>query len=277
LSLDGRAALVQQTAMQGRTLMGAVLLCLAGSARADDGQICADRPGKTTSPCTVPAGHFQLETAFADYTLQKSPGERDTLLTLGETTIKYGVGGRTDIEIDITPWARGTSRAAGHTQTVSGVGDTNLIVKHEFTSSDAPLQISAYPFVKIPTARKPAGNGKVEGGLVIPIQYSIGDSPFSITGSPELDLLANASGHGHHVAMVQAVSFGWQATKALNLSAEVFHQWDWDPSGTTQQSSFDLAAAYVARRDLQFDGGVNIGLDRNAPDVELYVGIAKQF
>ena len=263
--------------MRGRILTGAVLLCLAGAARADDQQICPDRPGKTTSPCTVPAGHFQVETAFADYTLQTTPGERDTLLTLGETTIKYGVDGRTDIEIDITPWARGTSRIAGTTHTVSGFGGTYLIVKHEFTSSDAPLQVSAYPIVKIPTAREPAGNGKVEGGLIIPIQYNIANSPFSITASPELDVLANSSGHGRHAAMVQAVSFGWQATKALNLSAELFQQWDWEPSGTTRQSSFDLAAAYVARRDLQFDGGVNFGVDRTAPDLELYVGIAKQF
>ena len=93
----------------------------------------------------------------------------------------------------------------------------------------------------------------------------------------KLDLLANGSRHGHHAAMVQAVSFGWQASKALNLSAEVFHQWDWDPSGTTRQSSFDLAAAYVARRDLQLDGGINFGMDRTAPHVEFYVGIAKQF
>ena len=263
--------------MRGRILTGAILVCLAGSSRADDQQICADRPGKTTSPCTVPAGHFQVETAFADYTLQKTPGERDTLLTLGETTIKYGVDERTDIEVDITPFARGTSRVAGHASTASGVGDTNLIVKHEFTSSDAPLQVSAYPFVKIPTARKPAGNGKVEGGLVIPIQYSIANSPFSITASPEIDWLVNSTGHGHHEAMVQAVSFGWQATKKLNLSAEVYEQWDWEPEGTTVQSSFDLAAAYVARRDLQLDGGVNFGIDRTAPDIELYVGIAKQF
>src|SRR5512133_20582 len=98
--------------MQGRILTGAVLLCVATAAWADDPQICADRPGKTTSPCTVPAGHLQVETAFADYTLQKTPGERDMLLTLGETTIKYGVDALTDIEIDTTPWARGTLRTA---------------------------------------------------------------------------------------------------------------------------------------------------------------------
>lgn len=265
--------------MRGRFHMaawGALLLSSAAFAD-DDPSICADRPGKTTNPCTVPEGHFQVETALADYTLQNRDGERDTLLTLGETTIKYGVSPDTDIEIDITPWARGTSRSHGEHSSVSGIGDTNLIVKHEFTKSSAPFQISAYPFVKIPTAKQPAGNGKVEGGLVLPIQYSIGNSPFSITASPEIDWLANSNGHGHHEAMVQAVSFGWQATKKLNLSAELYEQWDWEPEGTSVQSSFDLAGAYVVRRDLQFDGGVNIGIDRAAPDVEVYFGIAKQF
>ena len=153
--------------------IAAVLMTLSGAAAADVPTICADRPGKTTSPCTVPAGHFQVETAFADYTLQNQRGERDSLLTLGETTFKYGLTSNTDIEIDITPWARGTSRSAGAHSSVSGIGDTNLILKHQFTASDAPFQISAYPFVKLPTARRPAGNGKVEGGLVIPIQYAV--------------------------------------------------------------------------------------------------------
>lgn len=254
------------------------LLCASGAARAaDDDPICADRPGKTTNPCTVPAGHFQVETALVDYILQNSGGEHDTLLTLGETTLKYGLSDDTDIELDVTPLARGTSRSAGKHSSVSGIGDTNVIVKHEFTGSDAPFQISAYPFVKIPTARQPAGNGKIEGGLVLPILYTIPKSPFSITASPEVDVLVNGDGHGHHPAMAQGVSFGWQATRTLNLSAEVYEQWDWEPGHTTKQSSFDLAAAFVPRKDLQLDGGVNFGVDRDAPDLEFYVGIAKQF
>ena len=264
--------------MRGRNLMlGAALLSIGSAAAADDPQICADRPGKTTNPCTVPAGHFQVETALADYTLQNTRGERDTLLTLGETTIKYGLTSDTDIEIDFTPWARGTSRSAGVHSSVSGIGDTNLIVKHELTASDAPFQISVYPFLKLPTAKRPAGNGKVEGGLVLPIQYSLPHSPFSITASPEIDVLANDAGHGHHLAMVQAFSFGWQATKKLNLSAEIYEQWDWQPDGTTTQSSLDFAGAFIARQGLQLDGGVNLGLNRTAPDVEVYVGVAKQF
>ena len=69
--------------------VGALAIGLSSAASAaDDLLFCADRPGKTTNPCTVPAGHFHVETALADYTLQRSDGERDTLLTLGETTFK---------------------------------------------------------------------------------------------------------------------------------------------------------------------------------------------
>ena len=57
------------------------------------------RPGKSTPTCTVPAGHFQIETGLADWSLQKQSGERDTSLTIGETTFKYGLTDRSDIEI----------------------------------------------------------------------------------------------------------------------------------------------------------------------------------
>ena len=247
------------------------------AASAEPQPICADRPGKSTAPCTAPAGHFQVETALADYMLQKSVGARETLVTLGETTIKYGVDSRTDVEIDLTPWLRGTSREGGTHRTVSGIGDVNLLLKHEFTDSGAALRVSALPFVKLPTARRPVGNGKVEAGFLLPIQYSIPDSALSITVSPEIDWLADSDGRGHHAAMAQVASVGWQATHKLNLSAELYQQWDWDRSKPERQSSFDAAAAYAVRDDLQIDGGINLGLSRAAADVEVYAGVAEQF
>ena len=40
------------------------------------------------------------------------------------------------------------------------------------TSSDAPLQATLYPYLKIPTAKRSLGNGKWEAGLLIPIGYA---------------------------------------------------------------------------------------------------------
>src|SRR5436190_22152635 len=93
--------------------IAAILIGTASAAAADEQPICADRPGKATSTCTVPAKHWQVETGLADWTLQNSDGERDTSLVIGETTLKYGLTDRSDIEVDVTPWQRATSRAGG--------------------------------------------------------------------------------------------------------------------------------------------------------------------
>ena len=251
------------------------MLASAASA-ADEQPICADRPGKSTPACTVPAGHWQIETGLADWSLQKDGGERETSLVLGETTVKYGVTGSSDVEIDLTPWQRAASSGPGVHDVASGIGDVKLIYKQQVIAGDA-VQVTVMPFVKAPTAKHSLGNGKWEGGLLLPVDYAIGKSPFSIELTPELDWAADADGHGHHAAMVQVASLGWQATDKLSLSAEIWGQWDWNPSGTTRQASTDGAVAYLLSNDVQLDAGANFGLNRNTPDVEVYAGVSHRF
>ena len=71
-------------------------------------------------------------------------------------------------------------------------------------------------------------------------------------------------------------SAGRRADK-LNLSAEIWGQWDWDPSGTIRQRSADASVAYLLSNSVQLDGGANFGLNKQTPDVELYAGISKRF
>lgn len=261
--------------MRGHLILAAAVGLQFGTAAsaAADQPICADRPGKATSACTVPAGRWQIETGFADWSLQKSGGERDTSLVIGETTVKYGLTGSADIEIDVTPW----QRATGRHQSASGVGDVNLVYKQRLTSANAAVQVLAMPFVKIPTAKHSLGNGKWEGGLLIPVGYAIPKSPFSIALTPEIDWAADADGHGHHLAMAQVASLGFAASERLNLSVEIWGAWDWDPDGTTRQASADAAAAYLLSNDVQLDVGANFGLNRATPDVELYGGVSVRF
>ena len=258
-------------------LAGALALACATAAAADEQPICADRPGKATSACTVPLGHWQLETGFADWTLQKSDRERDTSLVLGETTIKYGVTSSADLEVDVTPWQRATSHFAGTHASASGIGDVNVIFKQMLTRSDSPVQVAAMPLVKIPTAEHSLGNGKWEAGILFPIAYAIPGTQLSLGLTPEMDWVADADGHGHHAAMEQVATLGWQATGKLNLSAELWGGWDWDPSGTTRQASADGAIAYLVSTNVQLDAGANFGLNRVTPDVELYGGVSVRF
>lgn len=259
----------------------AALFLLAVSAPATAGKmadpICADRPGKGSATCTTPAGHFQFETGLADWSLTKSGGTRKSDLKLGATSVKYGLNDRLHVEVSFTPLVRQTSRSSGGHSTSSGFGDTNVKLKQQLTADGAAFSAALYPYVKIPTASKRIGNGKVEGGLVVPLGLALGKSPFSLSASPEIDLAADGDGHGYHAAMAQTLSLGLQATPALSLSAELWGSWDWDPAGTTRKASLDGSAAYRLGSEWQIDGGANFGLNRDTADVEVYGGVSMRF
>ena len=261
----------------------AILLALglAGAATpaigADEQPICADRPSKSTGPCTVPQGKFQIETGLVDWSHDSSDGVRTDSIPWGNTAIKYGIGARADIELWVTPLETQTVHGGGLREHHSSFGDTLVRMKYALTADNAPVQLTRDPFIKIPTANHALGNGKVEGGLLVPVQVSLGKGPFTLALDPELDVVANQDGHHYHLATQQVLNLGIAASEKLNFSTEIWAQWDWDPAGTGEQLSWDGSAAYLVTKDLQLDAGANFGLNSQTPDVELYTGISYRF
>ncbi len=264
--------------MRGLALFGALFAALGSAAAAADEQpICPDRPSKSTGPCTVPQGKWQIETGLVDWSHSSNSGVDTDAVVWGNTAIKYGISQNADIELWLTPLETLSVHGGGIHQHDSSFGDTLVRVKYELTKDGSPVQVALDPFVKIPTANHRLGNGKVEGGLLVPIQISLGKSPFSISLDPELDLLENQDGHGHHAAMIQLVNLGWQVNSKLTLTTEIWTQRNWDPAGTVKQASWDASIAYLVNKDLQLDGGVDFGLNKQTPDVELYTGVSARF
>src|SRR5690348_6040815 len=79
--------------MRGLTIIfAAVLMATSGAAVASDvPPICPDRPSKSTGPCTVPQGKWQVETGLVDWSRDKSYGVTTDTISWGGTGIKYGV------------------------------------------------------------------------------------------------------------------------------------------------------------------------------------------
>jgi hypothetical protein len=261
----------------GGLLFAAALLPVASAAWADDDPICADRPGKANPTCTVPPGDVQIETGLADWTDDNSGGVRTRSLTVGDTAVKFGLTDRLHIEFDLTPYTQMRTRLGASSERSSGIGDSGLALKYRFTRESAPVQAALYPFVKLPTANHSLGNGRVEGGVALLVDSSFGGSGVSWDIAPEVDLAADSSGSGYHVATVQVASIGVGLTDRLSVSGDLWGQWDFDPAGTVRQYSIDGAAAYLVSNRVQLDAGVNLGLNRDTPDIELYSGIAARF
>lgn len=247
----------------------------AGAAQAQEAPICTDRPAKANAVCTVPSGRVQIEASGIGWSLTETGGARTELLTIGASVVKFGLSERSDLQIGFTPYAEIKMRG-GPRRRISGVGDVFVRYKHRLTGPKAPVQVAAIPFVKLPAAAGGLGNGKVEGGLAVPISFAL-FGPATATLGPEIDVLADADGDGRHLALVNLINVSAPVAPRLTLAGEVWTNFNFDPDGIVEQASFDAAIAYAVSGDLQLDFGANVGLTDATADFEAYVGVALRF
>jgi hypothetical protein len=242
---------------------------------AELGPICPDRPGKGTSPCTLAAGHAQVELGLFDESFQRRSGVTIDTGNAGALLAKFGISDRLDVEAGMALYQFQRVHDTTGTMTASGVGDLFLRAKFNPLTGDGPFALVLGPTLKLPTAGGGLSNGAVEGGLVAPMAYDLG-AGWSLAMTPEADVLKNASGTGYHANLVDVVGIG-RGFGNVSLGAEVWSAQNLDPAGTVSQYSFDLDAAWLIGKDTQLDGGANMGLNRATPDLEIYFGVSRRF
>jgi len=282
-------------------LLAAALCCLPALAWADDPpapdksgytvfnptpddqlrSLCTDRPTKSTSPCTVDAGHWQVESDVYNDTTQTTDGVTTITQLFTNPTLKLGVTNTVDFEVNIAPYEQVSTHdaARGVTTTAGGVGDLFLRAKLSLLGDDGgAVGFALAPYIKVPTAPLGVGDGAVEGGLLAPIQVAL-PANWQLVIDPEVDVLANSVGGGQHGAISSLLSFSYPASKTVTVSLEVWGDANFDPAGAVRQASFDLGAAWIPARmqNFQLDGGVNLGLNRATPGAQAYIGLSRRF
>lgn len=265
--------------MRKRMICGALaamaLPVPAAAADAEEVPICTDRPTKANAVCTVPVGKWQLEGSAASWSRTQVGGVETRVTTAGPSVVKFGLSERSDLQVGMAPFVRIETESGGVKSRRSGFGDLTIRYKHRLTADGAPVQVAAIPFVKVPTAKRDIGNGKIEGGLAVPVSMASG--PVTVVLGPELDMLADADGEGHHPALVNLVNVAGPVAPGLTLVGEIWTMTNFEPADRVTQASADAAFAWLVGRKLQLDIGANFGLNRNTADVELYAGASVRF
>jgi hypothetical protein len=259
-------------------VLGMVTLAMSAPSFADTATpICTDRPTKANATCTVPAGSFQVEMDIGNTTHDHQASTTTRTFNTITPTLKYGIDESTDIQLSWSPRIRIDTRDhAGDTRSrTTGRGDAYLRVKHRLVENDS-VSVSIIPFVKAPTAAHGIGNDRWEGGVALPVGVPL-PGGFSLTLGPEIDTLADADGSGHHTAWVNLVNLSHPLGSRTTLAVEVWDLVNRDPSGTVRQRSADVAISYLVGPTWQIDVGANIGLTRETPDRQVYVGLSTRF
>ncbi len=264
------------------------------TARADDGgytlfnptpadrmrELSTDRPDKTESPYTVDAGHFQLEmdlVTFSHDRVKNAAEDTSTnSTTVAPVNFKIGLTDRVDLQIVLDTYVRERTidRIAGTTDRVSGVGDLTLRTKiNLWGNNGGSTAFAIMPFVKLPTAANGVGNGKVEGGVILPLAVSLPDG-FGLGLMTEVDINRNEVGNGTHVEWVNSITVGKDLTDKIGMYVELFTARSFEPGAHTWTNSADVGFTYALTPNTQLDAGINVGISEAADDINPFVGIS---
>jgi len=262
-----------------RALAGViVVLAIAGAAQAADRDFCADRPGKGSPPCVLDKGRVQAEVGGVDAAFTRGGGVSVDDVSYGGLELRLGLTSTVEGQLSWTAHERIRTKDHGVVDVVSGTGDLGAALRWSLKNPGGDgFSVAVQPFVTAPTGSHGIGSDLWQGGVIVPVSVPL-TADWSLSLSPQVEARENASGSGRHAGYALASGVG-RAVGPVNLGAELWVDRDDDPSGHVTQASFDLTAAWTpkALKDVQLDASVYAGLNRQAPDLELVVGLAHRF
>ena len=262
-----------------RHLLLLLALGWSGQAAAQDlRDFCPDRPGLGTPACTIDKGHAAVELGLGDWTLDRQDGERTDTVIAGDLLVRYGLADRLELQIgwQAFGWERQRD-ATGSVERRTGTGDVRLALRRNLSNPDGSgFAAAVMPYVTLPTGRAPIGEGDWTAGMLVPLSYEIGkDMHVAFTG--EIDAAADEQGDGHHLAYSGVLGLDLPLSEDVSFTAEIAAERDEEEGQRSTELRSGLSLAWQPNEALQFDAGANFGLNRDAPDLQLYLGIAKRF
>jgi hypothetical protein len=240
-----------------------------------------DRPTKANVPWTVDAGHYQVETDLVFFTSDRDDASRVTLRSWNVPDPIFKVGLTDSIQLDLV-FSGLYNRTALHNRrtdthrTFEGFGDVSLRTKVNLWGNEGgSTAFAVMPYVKLPTNTGQVGNNQVETGMTAPFAIS---APLDLTVilMPSFDILKDVTGSGKHAHFFQLINVN--RTVVENVTGYVeFYADENTRGGTDTFYTLDFGLAWQFAPDWQIDGGTYIGLNRPAPDLQVYIGMAHRF
>jgi hypothetical protein len=269
----------ESMARTGWTIMLLGLLATPGPAMAQARDYCPARPGLGTPACTIAPGRVSVETGIVDWQRDEQGSDRSDMFTLGDTLVRIGLNDVIEAQLGWTPYShvRVRDRVSGATDRDGAVGDALIGFKVNLRNPDGGgLSFAVQPFVTLPVGGDPLSAGDWGAGLVAPVSYDLSDT-LNLQFSPEIDAAVDGDGSGRHLAYSGTIGLGVGLSDSVGGTVEVQAARDEDPDGQSTQWLAALSFSWMPSAVLQLDIGGAAGLNADAPDAELYVGISRQF
>jgi hypothetical protein len=236
-------------------------------------EMATDRPDATESPFTVDAGRVQLEMDFANYGRNRLDGVKTTEWEVAPFNLRLGLTQNFEAGIFVTPFRREVETPrVGPAGRNSGFGDVTLRTKVNFLGNDGgSLAWGLMTDLKLPTAGGGLSNGKVEGALTLPVAFELGGG-WGGGAMTYVELRYTGAG-SYRPVWGNTVTVGRDLTEKIGAFVELTSESGDGPHVAT----FNCGLTFALARDVQLDGGVNLGITRSAPDAQVFLGLSRRF
>ena len=236
-------------------------------------ELATDRPDGTEGPLTVDAGRVQVEMDFANTTRNRLDGVRSAGAEVAPFNLRLGLTRNVELGVLVTPWQRETEQPrVGPIAKRSGFGDTTVWGQLNLGGNDGgPLAWGLMADRKLPTASSGFSNGTCEGALTLPVAFELGGGWEG--GAMTLVELRHTGGGDYRAVWGNTVTVGHEIAGRLGGFVELTSA----AGDGAHVAACNGGLTYRVGRDVQVDGGVNLGLSRGAPDVQVFAGMARRF
>lgn len=214
------------------------------------------------SGITVPKGSLQVENGL-EWTRQFG----DWALDGTQTDLRLGIGGRTEVELDVPDYYL----ALGKRAIGSGFGDLRLGMKQQLFETDSTIQVGILPSISLPTGSDARSGHTADPELQIPISVEPDDVwSFGVVLSSSY-----LTEDGRRLFVGGSELY---VDRGIGKRFETFiaHVGEYPRRGSASHA-IEFGGAYLITPRQQIDSFIGLGLSRAAPGVFFGIGYAVRF
>lgn len=240
-------------------------------------EVCPSLSGLDTGACTTEPGQLVAEVLPVDLEHDRQDGETTDTLRLGRALLRAGVGPATEVQVEWLPYGRVRERTDRVTRHGGRPGDARLGLRQNLRHPDGHgFAVALEPSVTIPVGRRPVGAGDWGAGLVAVVSFDIGET-LSVTLDPEAEAAVDEDGDGRHLAYGGVISLAAKLSDAVQAQLDYEGQRDRDPAGHLTSHRAGLSLVWQPDAAFAVFATAAAALDHDAPDSQLFIGVARRF
>ena len=235
----------------------ALLFAAAAACAAGEGPIVTERPSVSASPLALPEGRWQLETG-AQHT---EVGAGADAQTAPFALLRRSLGDRVELQLGWTGFTR--VDAGNREETLRE--DGSIALKGQLTPDGARTALAILARATLPVGEEPVGDDGTD--------LSLGFLWSHATGGVELFGTALAADRDAGTELSNAAGVGFPLSAATSAYVEYAGTWLDDRGSHLVNAGF----AWLPRNDLQLDVYGGVGLDGDADDSFVGLGLSCRF